>query len=144
VVIVTAFIFVCVALRTGASVENSGGIDSMIKTVAEPKQRAEEALQDAYGRTQATPDGMYCRIGRIDRAYRLMAAKGETPKFRAAIKEMEDEATTAFSRADRAIVYFERTTRREGLTDALNTPVCDCPYCSQEPTWGGKKIHEWA
>ncbi len=113
----------------------------MLKTMpAEAKQTAIEALMDAYGRTQVTPDGMYCRFGRIDRAYRMKAQKNGGEKYQAAIKEMEDAATQAFAKADAAMASFVRLCKLDGLESDINAPVCDCPYCQQTPTFGGQRL----
>lgn len=114
----------------------------MLKTMpAEAKQTAIKAMMDAYGRTQATPDGMYCRFGRIDRAYRMKAQKNGGEKYQAAIKEMEDAATQAFAKSDAAMASYARLRKLlEGLENDIDAPTCDCPYCQQTPTFGGQRL----
>jgi len=108
--------------------------------IAEARQSAVDALMDAYGRTQTTPDGIYCRFGRIDRAYKMKAQKQGGEKYQAAIKEMEDSANQAFAKADAAMASYARLRKMEGLENDLDAPSCDCPYCQQTPTFGGQRL----
>lgn len=116
----------------------------MIKTISridETRQKAIEALQDAYGRSQKTPDGLMCRMGRIDRAYQLKAsATGNAEKYKTAIAKMEQEATAAFDQADRVMATYTRLCKIEGVSNALDVSQCDCAYCLGEFT--GRMNHE--
>ena len=116
----------------------------MIKTMSrvdEARQKALEALQNAYGRTQATPDGMMCRMGRIDRAYQLKAgANGNASKYQAAIVAMQNDATAAFAEADKAMATYQRLCKSQNITASLDAPNCDCGYCKGEFT--GRMNHE--
>lgn len=111
----------------------------MIKP-GDAKQVALHALDDAYGRTQTTPDGLYCRIGRIDRAYRILKGNNSpiAMKARATIKTMEEDAKNAFVQADRTLASYVRARKFSGQGNDLDAPTCDCAYCSQPaPTING-------
>lgn len=113
----------------------------MIATMSkldEARQQAVDALLDAYGRTQATPDGMYCRIGRIDRAYNIAAGKGNPDKAMATIAAMVAEAEQAFAQAEKTTATYARLSKREGKGDTVEPPTCDCPSCRRVPMFGGK------
>lgn len=121
----------------------------MIKTlpsVDEAKQTALQALNDAYGRTQTTPEGLYCRIGRIDRAYRILAQKGadNSPiaiKAKSMIASMEEDADKVFAQADKALASYIRSRKFGGLPNDIDAPICDCAYCSQPaPTINGVRL----
>lgn len=116
----------------------------MIKTMSrvdEARQKAAAALQDAYGRTQATPDGSMCRMGRIDRAYQLKAgANGNAGKYQIAITKMQEEATAAFAEADKAMATYARLCKQQNIAADIDTPACDCAYCLGEFT--GRMNHE--
>lgn len=119
----------------------------MIRTLSkfeEARQKAAEALQDAYGRTQPTPDGLHCRIGRIGRAYDLMArANGNAGKYQDAIGQMEKETLVVFNMADRLVASFVRLAKLEGQEGNIETPICDCPHCANEPRKAGMNKDEW-
>jgi len=110
----------------------------MIKTMSrvdEARQKALESLQNAYGRTQVTPDGMMCRMGRIDRAYQLKAgANGNAGKYQAAIVAMQNDATAAFAEADKAMATYQRLCKSQNITANMDAPNCDCSYCKGEIT----------
>lgn len=113
----------------------------MIATMSkldEARQQAVDALADAYGRTQATPNGMYCRIGRIDRAYDIAAGKGNPDVVMVQIAKMVAEAEQAFAQAEKATATYARLSKREGKGDAVEPPTCDCPSCRRTPRFGGK------
>lgn len=116
----------------------------MIKTMSrvdEARQKALESLQNAYGHTQATPDGMMCRMGRIDRAYQLKAsANGNAGKYQAAIVAMQNDATAAFAEADKAMATYQRLCKSQNITANMDAPNCDCSYCKGEFT--GRMNHE--
>ena len=116
----------------------------MVKTMTrleEARHKALEALQDAYGRAQATPDGMMCRMGRIDRAYQLKArANGNAQKYEAAIKALQDDATASFANADKLMATYQRLCKSQNITASLDAPNCDCGYCKGEFT--GRMNHE--
>jgi len=118
----------------------------MIKTMSrvdEARQKALEALQNAYGRTQATPDGMMCRMGRIDRAYQLKAgANGNAGKYQAAIVAMQNDATAAFADADKAMATYQRLCKSQNITANMDAPNCDCSYCKGEIT-GSMNHEDW-
>lgn len=105
------------------------------------RQKALEALQDAYGRSQATPDGTMCRMGRIDRAYRHKAtANGNASKYQAAIVAMQNDANAAFAAADKAMATYQRLCKSQNITATVDAPACDCSYCKGEFT--GRMNHE--
>jgi hypothetical protein len=54
-------------------------------TTDQAYQQVAAAYTDAYGRTQETPAGIFCRLGRLDRAYDIAANGGFTEKHRAAL-----------------------------------------------------------
>jgi len=118
----------------------------MIKTMSrvdEARQKALEALQNAYGRTQATPDGMMCRMGRIDRAYQLKAgANGNAGKYQAAIVAMQNDATAAFADADKAMATYQRLCKSQNITANMDAPNCDCSYCKGEIA-GSMNREDW-
>lgn len=118
----------------------------MIKTMSrvdEARQKALEALQNAYGRTQATPDGMMCRMGRIDRAYQLKAsANGNASKYQAAIVAIQNDATAAFAEADKAMATYQRLCKSQNITANMDAPNCDCSYCKGEIT-GSMNHEDW-
>jgi hypothetical protein len=118
----------------------------MIKTMSrvdEARQKALEALQNAYGRTQATPDGMMCRMGRIDRAYQLKAnANGNAHKYEAAIKVLRDDATASFANADKLMATYQRLCKSQNITATIDAPTCDCSYCKGEIT-GSMNHEDW-
>lgn len=105
------------------------------------KSKLIELLNNAYGRTQKTPDGLYCRMGRIDRAYNLMvSANGDRPKYQKAINDMQVDTISVFDKADRELINYVRICKREGKDVDVNAPDCDCPYCQQQPTFGGNRL----
>ena len=106
--------------------------------VGEARKKAVAALEKAYGRSEATPDGMYCLIGRIDRAYDIVAANGNQPKHLRAVEDMATDAQATFAEAERLLLAYRRVCKREGATDDLEMPVCDCPSCKRVPTFGGR------
>lgn len=106
--------------------------------VDEVRQAAMDALYQAYGRSQATPDGMYCMMGRIDRAYDIVVANGNQPKHLQAIQGMQEEANKAFAKADQAVAAYRRVCRMEGADGDIEEPECDCPHCKRVPTFGGE------
>lgn len=106
--------------------------------IDEAKEEALKALFDAYGRSQATPSGMYCMMGRIDRAYDLAAENENQPQYIKAIKAMQEEALRLFAQADRALAAYRRVCRLEGVSDDIVEPECDCPHCKRVPTFWGK------
>ena len=118
----------------------------MIKTMSrvdEARQKALETLQNTYGRTQATPDGMMCRMGRIDRAYQLKAgANGNADKYHAAIVAMQNDATAAFADADKAMATYQRLCKSQNITANMDAPNCDCSYCKGEIT-GSMNHEDW-
>lgn len=107
------------------------------------RQKALEALQDAYGRSQTTPDGMMCRLGRIDRAYQVKAgANGNAGKYQAAITVLQNDAQTAFANADKLTATYARLCKQQNITVNIEAPVCDCPYCKSEIT-GSMNHEDW-
>lgn len=119
----------------------------MVKTMSrvdEARQDAIKALQDAYGRTQSTPDGMMCRMGRIDRAYQLRGrANGNGAKYDAAIKAMRDDAEAAFALADKATATYQRLCKSQNITANMDAPNCDCSYCQTGIVSGSMNDEEW-
>lgn len=113
----------------------------MIATMSkleEARHQAVDALANAYGRTQATPDGMYCRIGRIDRAYDIAAQHGNPDKAMVAIAKMIAESEQAFAQAEKSTATYARLCKREGKGEPVEPPTCDCPSCRRTPTFGGE------
>jgi len=108
----------------------------MVKTMTrleEARHKALEALQDAYGRSQATPEGVMCRMGRIDRAYQLKArANGNAGKYQAAITVLKNDAQSAFVNADKLMATYQRLCKAQNIIATIEAPVCDCPYCKGE------------
>ena len=112
------------------------------------KEIAIQALDDAYGRTQSTPDGLYCRIGRVNRAYKIIAQRNLMPdsaNYKAAmatIKTMEDAANESFAAADKALSNYIRQCKQAKKENDVAAPVCDCPYCRvpYPPTINGVKL----
>lgn len=112
--------------------------------IDEARQKLLSALQDAYGRTQATPDGMMCRMGRIDRAYQLKEKAGDKAvKYEAAIKAMRDDAQTAFANADRMTATYQRSCKSQNITADTNIPTCDCSYCQTGLVSGTMNHEDW-
>lgn len=118
----------------------------MVKTMTradEARQKALEALQDAYGRSQATPEGVMCRMGRIDRAYQLKArANGNAGKYQAAITVLKNDAQSAFVNADKLMATYQRLCKAQNITADIDTPTCDCSYCKGEIT-GSMNHEDW-
>lgn len=115
-----------------------------LSRIDEARQKTLQALQDAYGRTQATPDGMMCRMGRIDRAYQLKAKAGDkAAKYETAIKAMRDDAQTAFANADRLTAIYQRVCKSQNITADMNIPTCDCSYCQTGLTTGRMNHADW-
>ena len=107
------------------------------------RQKALDALQDAYGRSQTTPDGMMCRLGRIDRAYQVKAsANGNASKYQAAIAKLQDDAKTAFANADKLTATYARLCKQQNITANIDAPICDCPYCKSQIT-GSMNHEDW-
>lgn len=115
----------------------------MAKQLDNAHQKAVEALQDAYGRTQKTPDGLMCRMGRIDRAYqRMSTANGNKAKYEVAIKAMRDDAAAAFALADKLQATYARLCKIENIAADIDLPNCDCSYCWGEFT-GSMNDEDW-
>lgn len=112
----------------------------MSKAVDEALQAAQSALGDAYGRSQATPDGMYCRIGRIDRAYDIAVQRGNPENALIAIRKMQVDAQAAFDEFNKAVVNYRRLCRLEGATEQDIDVQCDCPSCRRVQTFGGVEL----
>lgn len=113
----------------------------MVKTMPrldEAKEKLLQAFADAYGRTQTTPDGLLCRMGRIARAYRLMAQASDGTKHQVVIKKMQEEATHAYALEDRLRAAYVRLCKIEDVSADLDIVGCDCPHCRQRPMFGGE------
>lgn len=115
----------------------------MANRVEQARQKTLEALLDAYGRSQATPEGMMCRMGRIDRAYQLKAgANGNAHKYEAAIKVLQGDATASFANADKLTATYARLCKQQNIPAIIDAPVCDCVYCKSEIT-GSMNHEDW-
>lgn len=107
----------------------------LVKELIE-REEAAHALYLAYGRSQSTPDGMYCVMGRIDRAYEIAAQKGNKKKYIQAISAMQNKANQLFADADKKLAAHRRVCRLENIPENLSAPECDCPHCQRVPTFG--------
>lgn len=115
-----------------------------LSRIDEARQKTLDALQDAYGRTQATPDGMMCRMGRIDRACQLKAKAGDkATKYETAIKAMQDDARTAFANADRLTAIYQQVCKSQNITADMDISTCDCSYCQTGLTSGRMNHEDW-
>lgn len=94
------------------------------------KTAAVQAMNDAYGRTQQTPAGMFCRMGRIDRAYDLVAAHAGDERYQNALRRLLQELESAEREANRAMANYLRICRQQQITPETIDPNCDCPVCS--------------
>lgn len=97
-------------------------------------QAAHDASTQAYGRIHKTPDGMFCWVGRIGRAYDLMAQSPNEMTAKAIVK-MRQLASAAIDEAEKAKADYWRLCDIAGVTPKDTVIDCGCPACTTEPTF---------
>lgn len=95
------------------------------------KERVQKALETAFGQVHNTPVGKMCLLGRIDRAYGILAQHPNDQRYQAGVKALEEQ----FSEAMRA--YRQALAGYEG--DEILVTQCKCEYCTRGPLLAGVK-----
>lgn len=108
----------------------------MKNTLAEIEQ-SRAAMQDAcmkaYGQIHNTPDGSFCWMGRIDRAYEKSKTNPNNEKVRSAIRSLEFLAMGDMADAEKKRAsYLDMC--RANMAEWNDTDIeCGCPYCQRVP-----------
>jgi hypothetical protein len=99
-------------------------------------QAAIDGYTKAYGQQHKTPDGMFCWMGRIDRAYALMAkADGEMAqrKMKKGVDAMINLAQKDFIEGEKAHADYVDACNSLSMTPQDINPDCQCQYCQRVP-----------
>lgn len=95
-----------------------------------------EGYTKAYGQVHDTPDGKFCWMGRIDRAYALTAkAEGEMAqrKMKKGVDAMITLAEKDFIAGEKANADYVDACNSLGIASQEINPDCQCLYCQRVP-----------
>ena len=99
-------------------------------------QDAIDGYTKAYGQVHDTPDGKFCWMGRIDRAYALTAkADGEMAqrKMKKGVEAMINLAQKDFINGEKAHADYVDACNSLSITPQAIEPDCQCEYCQRVP-----------
>lgn len=93
-------------------------------------------MTQAYGPRHETPDGVLCWMGRIDRAYQMLA-KAPNDKTRSAVEKLCVLGKKDLDWADKKSIDYIELCRLAGVKSKTVVIPCDCFYCQRVPTIHG-------
>lgn len=107
-----------------------------VNDTQELHKAASDGYMRAYGQVHDTPDGKFCWMGRIDRAYTMTAkAEDEVNKRRMekAVQQLIGLAQKDFIEGERAHADYVDACGQLGITPQEIEPGCQCEYCQRVP-----------
>lgn len=107
----------------------------MAKRIDLALQEAQDAYIQAYGRVHKTPDGMFCWMGRLDRAYMVLADKQDDPQTKIKLEKMEAMIKAAYELAETTTAAYQKECKEAGISPQDIKIDCDCPCCKRQATF---------
>lgn len=107
----------------------------MAKQLEQALREAHDAYTQAYGQVHKTPDGMFCWIGRLDRAYTILADAKDDPQTRVKLENLEMLVKNAIALADGKYNSYHLMAVAMGKSPKEPQIDCGCQCCTREETF---------